>query len=78
MQTCIQKWGNSLAICIPKTFATEAQLENDTLVDITLEDGKLVVTPVPQTWTLEQLLARVMSENLHTEQNPGLPGGREL
>lgn len=29
MLTSVQKWGNSLALCIPKTFAVDAELGND-------------------------------------------------
>jgi antitoxin MazE len=78
MQTRIQKWGNSLAIRIPKSFAIETRLEDDTLVEITLQDGNLVVTPVPPTWTLEQLLDQITPDNLHAEQDFGLPEGREV
>jgi len=77
MQARIQKWGNSLALRIPKTFADEIHLEQDALVDLTLEDGRLVVTPVRFGMTLAQLLERVTEENLHREQEMGPPVGRE-
>jgi antitoxin MazE len=77
MQARIQKWGNSLALRIPKSFALESRLEKDTLVDVSLENGKLIVTPITPTCTLEQLLAEITPENLHTEQDYGLPMGRE-
>ena len=68
IHTRIQKWGNSLALRIPKSFALEAQLEQDALVDISLVDGKLVVTPVTDAaQTLEQLLAGITEDNLHGE-----------
>lgn len=78
MQTRIQKWGNSLALRIPKSFAAETRLEKDSLVDMTLKDGKLVVTPVVQTWTLEQLLDQVTPDNLHSEEEIGVAAGREV
>ena len=40
MKTRIQKWGNSLALRIPKSFAAETHLEQGTLVEVSLHDGK--------------------------------------
>ncbi|MFC1972103.1 AbrB/MazE/SpoVT family DNA-binding domain-containing protein [Chloroflexota bacterium] len=33
MKTRVQKWGNSLALRIPKSFATEVGLQRETSVD---------------------------------------------
>jgi antitoxin MazE len=77
MQTRIQKWGNSLALRIPRAFAAETHLEQDTLVEITLQDGRIVVAPVAASFTLEQLLAQVTPENVHTEQEIGVSVGNE-
>jgi antitoxin MazE len=79
MQSRVQKWGNSLALRIPKSFATEICLADETLVDITLEDGKLVITPAAiTTYSLEELLAQITNENLHSEQSSGAPQGNEV
>lgn len=70
MQAKIQKWGNSLALRIPRPFAAEIGLEENSRVDLTLQDGKLVVTRVPpRRFTLDGLLAEVTDENLHREVN---------
>jgi antitoxin MazE len=42
MKTHIQKWGNSLALRIPKSFATETHLVQGTRVESTVHDGKLI------------------------------------
>ncbi len=74
----VQKWGNSLAVRIPRAFASEAQLENDSLVEITLVDGQIVVTPVVATgWTLEGLLEEITPANLHSEVDTGVAVGNE-
>lgn len=79
MKTRIQKWGNSLALRIPKSFATEIHLEQGTLVDISLHDGRLVVEPLPHSAiTLEDLLKDVTAENLHDEVDTGPAMGREV
>ncbi|TSA55584.1 MAG: AbrB/MazE/SpoVT family DNA-binding domain-containing protein [Dehalococcoidia bacterium] len=78
MRTRIQKWGNSLALRIPKSFAVEVGLEKETDVDVTLADGKLVITPVVEPGlNLEQLLAKVTGENLHHEVDTGRAAGKE-
>jgi antitoxin MazE len=75
MRTRIQKWGNSLALRIPKAFAAEAHLQVDTLVEISVEDGKLVMTPVGP--VLADLLAGVTEDNIHREVDTGPAMGNE-
>ena len=77
MQARIQRWGNSLAVRIPRSFALESRMEQDTLVDMSLQDGKLVISPVMPAWTLEQLLVQVTPDNLHSELESGPAQGRE-
>jgi len=78
MRSRIQKWGNSLALRIPKSFATEVGLQRETSVEVTLANGKLVITPVAKPKpTLKQLLAKVTRENLHHEIDTGPTTGNE-
>ena len=81
MKTKVQKWGNSLALRIPKSFAAETQLEPDTEVDLNLVEGKLVVTPVTRRrrkYSLEQLVEGITEENSHAEIDTGEPVGNEF
>ena len=79
MQIQVQKWGNSLAIRIPKSFATETRLEQGSLLDLTISKGKLVAIPISEPeFTLEDLLAGVSEENLHSEVDTGPAVGREI
>lgn len=79
MQTKIQKWGNSLALRIPKAFAEEVGLAEDTPVEIRLVEGHLVIEAVtPPNETLEEMLARVTDENIHGEVDFGPSVGREI
>jgi len=74
----VRKWGNSLALRIPKPFAQDAAVKEGTLVDVSLSEGKLVVAPVrKKTLTLKQLLTKVHRGNLHVEVDSGPPAGRE-
>lgn len=79
MKTRVQKWGNSLALRIPKSFAAEAGLAEDVPVELSLVKGKLVVEPITETApTLEELLRGVTDENLHGEWDTGPAVGREV
>jgi antitoxin MazE len=79
MVTRVQKWGNSLALRIPKSFAFEAGISNQSRVDVSVVDGKLIIVPMPDPpTTLEQLLTQVTEENLHCEFNTGPAAGREI
>jgi len=78
MKTRIQKWGNSLAIRIPKAFATEVGLKEESEVDVSLKSGKLVVVPVEKPGlTLKALVAKITEENVHREVDTGPATGRE-
>lgn len=79
MLTKVQKWGNSLALRIPKAFALDAQLENDSLVEISFVKGQIIVTPIPApSWTLDELLAGITEDNLHSEIDTGFAVGNEV
>ena len=78
MKTQIQKWGNSLAVRIPKPFAANLGLTQDSAVELALEDGNLVVRPSPSPkYQLCELLDRVSESNLHTEEDFGQATGNE-
>jgi antitoxin MazE len=72
MKARVQKWGNSLALRIPKAFALEAGLSADTAVDLSLVNGALVVGCVkPKPITLDELLRGVTDKNCPGEWNTG-------
>lgn len=78
MRTQVQKWGNSLALRIPKAFARELGLSPGAQVRISLDDGRLVLEPTEAPgYTLEELLRQVRPGNLHGEVDLGSPVGRE-
>ena len=79
MQTTIQKWGNSLAVRIPKAFVKEAHVAYGTQVDLSVDDGKIVIDPHAEPeYRLEDLLRGVTKRNLHAEVDTGEAVGREV
>jgi len=78
MKTHVQKWGNSLAVRIPKAFAVDLDIDQDASVDLAVEDGALVLRPLPTAkYRLSDLLAEMTEENLHPVVEWGAPVGRE-
>ncbi len=79
MKVQIQKWGNSLALRIPKSFAVESKVKQGSMVEVSLEQGKIVVAPISEPeFTLEDLLAKVTKRNLHEEVDTGSSLGKEV
>ena len=77
MKTRIQKWGNSLAVRIPRGVAEEARVEENTTVEVVVRSGKLTIVPVDPALTLESLVAGITDENRHDEVETGRPVGKE-
>ena len=79
MLTKVKKWGNSLAIRIPKSIAESVEIELGEAVNLQIEDGKIVLSPVKKPlYSLESLLENVREEQLHSEVDSGEPVGREI
>ena len=78
MQTRIRKWGNGLGVRIPKSLAQQLGIEAGCNIDLSVEDGQLIVRPrrSPK-YELKQLLQSVTAENVHREIEIGEPVGRE-
>ena len=78
MKTQVQKWGNSLAVRIPKPFASDLGLDHDSPIELALEDGCLVLRPIEKPkYELSILLLRVTEDNRHNEYDLGDPAGSE-
>lgn len=79
MRANVQKWGNSLALRIPKPLADQAQITQGSLVEIKIVDDVLQIeTVAPQKYTLDALLEGVTQENLHEEIDTGDAQGKEI
>jgi antitoxin MazE len=79
MQTKIEKWGDNLAILIPKSFAMQSDLKLNEMVDVIVDETKIIITPVKEKkYSLEDLLKGVSKANLHEEVDTGSPVGKEI
>lgn len=78
LRTRIQRWGNSLALRIPKPFAEQTKLRENSPVDVLLRNGRIVVVPAEPAITLSELLSDVTDENLHHPIDTGEAVGKEV
>ena len=78
MRVRLRKWGNSLALRIPKPFAEGAGVREGSVVQVSVSKGRLIAAPVRREKPrLEDLLRRINKTNLHAEAESGPPVGRE-
>ena len=79
MKVQIQKWGNSLALRIPKVFAKETHIENNSVVDLSLDNDQLIISPIVELkdYSLSAMLSDIDEDNLHDSIDFGLPIGQE-
>jgi len=79
MEAKVQKWGNSLAIRIPKPFADEAGLSDDCKVTLSLKKRKIIISPLSRKKLhLAALLGQITEQNLHSEISTGPETGKEI
>ena len=77
MLTTIQRWGNSLAVRIPKPFALQTALEENSEVDIAVEGDRIIVSAAKKEWELDELVSRITRRNSHKETAWGDRAGGE-
>lgn len=78
MRAKLQKWGNSLALRIPKAIAEELKTGQGSEVDIISKEGCLVVKPIMPEKSIEVLLEKITAENTHEPIDFGKLKGKEI
>ena len=79
MHVTVNKWGNSLALRIPKSIAEGFGIQDGSSVEVRLSRGlkpKIILEPgVP---TLEHLVAQITAENAYAIVDDDIPRGNEV
>ena len=75
MQTVVQKWGNSLCLRIPSLWAKDNNVRSGSKIEVIVEKGKITI--LPQKKSLDDMLAMVTPENIHSEVSTGNAVGKE-
>jgi antitoxin MazE len=63
MHARVSKWGNSLAIRLPKAAVASLQVREGEPVDLTIEGDTLVIRAKRPRYTLEELVAAMRPED---------------
>jgi antitoxin MazE len=78
MNATVQKWGNSLALRIPRSLAKDVHLHQGSVVEVAVLEGKMVVKPKGQhNYSLSQFLKAITKNNRHSEHDWGGAMGQE-
>ena len=78
MTTQVAKWGNSLGLRLPKAVAQEAEIGDGDTVDVSVQNGAIVIRPAKARYSLDELIARITPKNRHGETDWGKRAGREI
>jgi antitoxin MazE len=77
MRAQMLKWGNSLAVRIPKPVAEEANLKAGDAIEIEVAEGSVQLFRVGNVPTLAQLVSQITPENRYPELSTGPEVGKE-
>lgn len=75
--TQISKWGNSLAVQLPQSIAREARLDAGDSVDVSVDNGAIVIRPSQPRSMLEELVGRINARKRQDESDWGGPLGHK-
>ena len=75
--TQLSKWGNSLGLRLPKSVAREARLDEGDTVQVSVDNGAIVIRPSRPRYSLDELVRRITPKNRHGASDWGGPLGNE-
>jgi len=78
MKATVQKWGNSLAIRIPKNISKDTRVSEGSNVNIMVENGNIILSPTTKEYSLKELLKNITDKNIHSEVSTGNHIGNEI
>ena len=76
--TQLSKWGNSLGLRLPKSVAREAHLDEGDTVDVSVDNGSIVIRPSRPRYSIQELVGGITARNRHNESDWGSAVGHEV
>ena len=67
-----------MGLRLPKTVAPEAKLAEGDTVDVSVDNGTIVIRPSRSRYMLDGIVGRITSRNLHSKSDWGGPVGHEM
>lgn len=78
MEIKVSKWGNSMALRLPKFVVDDLKVHEGSLMNLFVKENKLIAEPVKRKYSLKELLKDVDKSNLHSETSTGIAVGNEI
>jgi antitoxin MazE len=76
--TQIAKWGNSLGLRLPKSVAREVHVDEGDTVEVSVDNGAIVIRPSRPRYSLDELVGRITTRNRHRETDWDTTIGHEV
>ncbi len=78
MRMTIQKWGNSHALRLPKHILDELKLKENDQLEVSLDNGAIVMKKTRERKTLEERMAGYTGAYVCSEWDTGEAQGQEI
>ena len=78
MRVVVQRWGNSLALLLPKAVAKDLSIDSGTAVELRSNGQEIVITRVSERYSLNDLVSRITESNRHSEIDVSPAKGKEV
>jgi len=76
--TQLSKWGNSLGVRLPKSVTREVRLDEGDTVQVSVDNGTIVIRPSRPRYSLDELVRRITPKNRHDVTDWGGKRGNEM
>jgi antitoxin MazE len=73
----VARWGNSLAVKLPKAVAERAQLQEGAEIDIAVSGGRITIQRRLRRYSLDELVEQITPDNRYDETDWCAPQGDE-
>ena len=77
MRVVVRKWGNSLALRLPRDLAKDLGLDEGSPVEMRSDGRQITIVRAAPRHTLADLVSRINDSNRHTEIATS-PAGKEI
>ncbi len=79
MTTVVARWGNSLAIRLPRALVEQVQMSEGTSISFSVSGNSIIITPHSRKkYTLDELLEGMTPDKFHSEIDTGVSVGNEV
>jgi antitoxin MazE len=78
MTALVSKWGNSLGVRLSKAIAAAVNVGEGDEVDVSVQDGAIVIRPAVKRYTIEELIADIDPGDKAGETDWGPRLGKEV